>query len=194
MRSLFALVFVVGCGNSNPSSYTIPDGGASLDGHIDPVPGCMTACDCQPGLSCENGKCSAGTKTYCCEATTCPTGNACQSTNGTFGTCQPSGVNGSNGGTGGVSGGIIGGSSGGIPGFDFDAGFGGLIGGGTGGIPGFDLDGGLSGGLTGGLTGGTSGGDGGMSGGYCNLIPCSSDSICTSLGCTMCDSASGKCQ
>ena len=192
MRSLLALVFVLGCGTNNAPTYVVGDGGPGLDGHIDPNPTgtCQTACDCQPGIGCQNGRCMAGTSsTYCCEASTCPGGNACQSSSGSFGTCAGAGVNGSNGGSNGASGGLTGGLGGGIPGIDFDAGFGGLIGGlsGSGGTD----DGGIIGGLTGGLGGSD---DGGSGGGFCDIIPCSDDGICMLAGCAMCDTTAGKCQ
>ena len=181
MRSLLALVFVAGCGTNNAPTYVVGDGGPGLDGHIDPNPTgtCQTACDCQPGIGCVNGHCAGGSSsTYCCEATTCPSGASCQSSSGSFATCQ-GGVNGSNGGSNGASNGASGGIIGGLGG----GGDCGLIGGLIGGLSGFggNDDAGIIGGLTG-------------SGGICGAIPCSDDNICMLAGCAMCDATSGTCQ
>jgi len=50
---------------------------------------CRTACDCEPGLGCVEGRCSAGnTPVYCCESERCPAGEACQHRDGERDTCQ----------------------------------------------------------------------------------------------------------
>jgi hypothetical protein len=45
---------------------------------------CKTACDCEPGLACRRGKCSMSQMgmVYCCESSTCPQGELCQSQQG----------------------------------------------------------------------------------------------------------------
>lgn len=49
---------------------------------------CTTACDCMPGLGCFGGKCTQGAvAVYCCNSTTCPSGDACQSSTGSYGRC-----------------------------------------------------------------------------------------------------------
>lgn len=177
----------LGCGGPNPSSSPSPhDGGASLDGHLEQNPGqmgssCATACDCQPGLSCVSGSCGAGGAAYyCCESSSCPAGSMCQSASGSLSTCGGSGSGGSGSGGSGSGGSGSGGSGsgGGVPGLP-GLGDGGI--GGGGGLPGLG-DGGLGGG-----------------GGACGLVSCQSDSDCTSglvalLGCTACDTATGKCK
>jgi hypothetical protein len=76
----------------------LPDLAQPLSG---PGGSCQTACDCQPGLACQNGSCGQTQfgMIYCCESDTCPQGNFCQSSQGGFGQCMPGG-NGGNGGTG----------------------------------------------------------------------------------------------
>ena len=97
MRSLLCLLVVVGCRSNNIDTLPFPDGGANLDGHIDNNPGgngstCITACDCQPGIGCQNGRCAAGgANTYCCEASTCPAGSSCQSSSGNLRFVKPDG-------------------------------------------------------------------------------------------------------
>ena len=50
--------------------------------------GCTTACDCMPGLGCFGGLCRQGTvAVYCCNSTSCPSGDACQSSTGKYGRC-----------------------------------------------------------------------------------------------------------
>ena len=40
---------------------------------------CRTACDCPPGLTCDDGRCAAGlTPVFCCESERCPVGQQCQ--------------------------------------------------------------------------------------------------------------------
>jgi hypothetical protein len=49
---------------------------------------CTTACDCMPGLACFNNQCVAGVAAvYCCSSATCPTGDYCQNTSGSYGMC-----------------------------------------------------------------------------------------------------------
>jgi hypothetical protein len=61
---------------------------------------CQTACDCMPGLACPSGNCVKSTLgvIYCCDDSSCPTGNFCQSASGGFGQCG-----GGNGGGGGFN-------------------------------------------------------------------------------------------
>lgn len=178
-----ALLLVCGCGGDGSpvgSGGGSADGGLkSVDGHTDDNPGsagtsCQTACDCQPGLSCNAGKCgSGGAAYYCCTSSSCPMGSGCQNDTGSLGVCG-----GGSGGGGGAGGGGAGGGAGG-PGFDL----GGL---GGGGLPGFG-DGGLPGG----------GGGGGGGGLFCAILTCTQDSECSAgpgaaFGCTKCNA--GHCQ
>lgn len=49
---------------------------------------CVSACDCQGGLSCINGQCTKGQKpVYCCDSPNCPQGAACESKKGGKSTC-----------------------------------------------------------------------------------------------------------
>jgi hypothetical protein len=49
---------------------------------------CISACDCMPGLACFGGLCRQGTvAVYCCNSTTCPSGDVCQSSTGSYGRC-----------------------------------------------------------------------------------------------------------
>jgi hypothetical protein len=87
---------------------TSADGGGTLggDGAVEltpdlsgfPSPGdlggagasCTTACDCAPGLGCFGSTCVAGVQpVFCCEqpSATCPHGELCQHTNGSYGSC-----------------------------------------------------------------------------------------------------------
>lgn len=200
-------LFAYGCGGSDdsyPNNPAVSDAGTNLDGHLggdnnNNGATCATACDCQPGLACQNGHCVSGaSNTYCCEASTCPSGQTCQSMNGSFSQCTTptTGANGSNGGNTGSSGGAIGGLTGGLGGnIGGLGGFGdgGIIGGLTGGSGGLigglgGTDDGGAGGIIGGLSGGSSGGNP-----ICSFINCTQDSDCTGLGCTMCG-GSGTCQ
>jgi hypothetical protein len=70
------------------------DSTGGVNGKVDSTLGaagasCYTACDCNPGLACINGKCnSAGVPRYCCESTSsCPSGMACQRQSGPLGIC-----------------------------------------------------------------------------------------------------------
>src|SRR4051794_23319916 len=47
---------------------------------------CTTACDCQTGLGCLQGKCMGSQlgMLYCCESKTCPTGGYCPSQSGQY--------------------------------------------------------------------------------------------------------------
>ncbi len=50
---------------------------------------CRTACDCDSGQGCFDGQCiDTDVPIYCCESDVCPTGQRCQSRNGTFGQCR----------------------------------------------------------------------------------------------------------
>jgi hypothetical protein len=54
----------------------------------DPTRTCRTACDCEPGLACIQGKCIAATApVFCCENARCPAGEQCQHRDGTRGRC-----------------------------------------------------------------------------------------------------------
>ena len=201
MRKLLPIVLPIvalaaaGCssGDNAPSGSgvggggsAVSDGGVNFDGHMDTTPGqagstCATACDCQPGLSCANGKCgSGGAAYYCCTSTSCPQGSGCQLDTGAISMCG----GGSSGGGAGSGGGGGGGGGGGLPGFG-DLGLPGGGGGGGGGLPGFgDL----------GLPGG-----GGGAGAFCALISCTQDSDCSggfggALGCATCDTTAGSCK
>lgn len=49
---------------------------------------CRTACDCDPGLGCFDGKCIAGiAPVYCCDGNQCPAGDMCQGRSGRMGQC-----------------------------------------------------------------------------------------------------------
>lgn len=49
---------------------------------------CVTACDCNPGLACPNGKCGVGqVPVYCCGSMTCPNGSLCQFPSGAVDRC-----------------------------------------------------------------------------------------------------------
>ena len=99
--SILAVLMLFGCSSSNNLSSGNSDGSTDLSGvsqnsdlTVEPDLGgpgasCMTACDCQSGLSCNQmGTCEAVAQgmVYCCERT-CPTGNFCQSMDGTFMMC-----------------------------------------------------------------------------------------------------------
>jgi hypothetical protein len=44
---------------------------------------CRTACDCPPGLLCDDGRCLAGfAPVFCCESDRCPVGQQCQHSDG----------------------------------------------------------------------------------------------------------------
>ncbi len=49
---------------------------------------CRTACDCEGGLDCLNGRCTfAGNFVFCCSSATCPQGQNCVNEQGEFGQC-----------------------------------------------------------------------------------------------------------
>jgi filamentous hemagglutinin len=49
---------------------------------------CTTACDCQAGQACFNGRCTAaGQPIYCCSSANCPARAICQNSGGSFGQC-----------------------------------------------------------------------------------------------------------
>ncbi|MCH6561606.1 MAG: hypothetical protein IH800_04190 [Myxococcales bacterium] len=51
-------------------------------------PECRTACDCEPGLGCFDGRCIAGfAPVFCCDADVCPAGHSCQHRNGRMDRC-----------------------------------------------------------------------------------------------------------
>lgn len=57
-----------------------------------PDPACTTACDCDPGLGCFNGRCAVGVApVYCCDAE-CPADAACQRADAGYQTCRPAGA------------------------------------------------------------------------------------------------------
>lgn len=50
---------------------------------------CRTACDCDPGLGCFDGKCIAGfAPVFCCEGEQCPAGDQCQHRDGRMDRCE----------------------------------------------------------------------------------------------------------
>ncbi len=54
----------------------------------DPTRECKTACDCQPGLGCFEGRCLAGiAPVYCCDSPICPAGGMCQGSDGVHDLC-----------------------------------------------------------------------------------------------------------
>lgn len=56
----------------------------------DVVKECRTACDCSPGLTCEDGRCIAGAAPlFCCESSRCPRGQQCQHADGSADECGP---------------------------------------------------------------------------------------------------------
>jgi hypothetical protein len=69
----------------NDGGYSTDAGGAGA--------GCMTACDCMPGLGCFGGQCVA-TKNpvYCCGGSPCPAGDICEHSTGGFGRCGVTGT------------------------------------------------------------------------------------------------------
>lgn len=49
---------------------------------------CRTACDCSPGLMCDDGRCIAGfAPVFCCESDRCPVGQQCQHRDGRLDRC-----------------------------------------------------------------------------------------------------------
>ena len=53
-----------------------------------PTPQCMSACDCQTGFGCFNGRCLAGINpVYCCDRGFCPIGAMCDHVDGRPDTC-----------------------------------------------------------------------------------------------------------
>jgi hypothetical protein len=49
---------------------------------------CQTACDCSPGLMCDDGRCVAGfAPVFCCESDRCPLGQQCQHRDGRLDRC-----------------------------------------------------------------------------------------------------------
>jgi hypothetical protein len=54
----------------------------------DPREHCQTACDCSPGLMCDDGRCAAGiAPVFCCESDRCPIGQQCQHRDGNLDRC-----------------------------------------------------------------------------------------------------------
>ncbi len=54
----------------------------------DPSRRCDTACDCEPGLGCFDGRCIAGfAPVFCCDSDICPAGQQCQRRNGEMERC-----------------------------------------------------------------------------------------------------------
>lgn len=52
-------------------------------------PECRTACECDPGLGCFDGKCIAGfAPVFCCDGRECPEGEQCQSHSGSMSQCR----------------------------------------------------------------------------------------------------------
>lgn len=50
---------------------------------------CRTACDCEPGLGCFDGKCIAGfAPVFCCDGEYCPAGEQCQHRDGAMDRCD----------------------------------------------------------------------------------------------------------
>ena len=51
---------------------------------------CETACDCEPGLTCEDQECVISERglSYCCEHPNCPIGRACEFSTGSAGLCE----------------------------------------------------------------------------------------------------------
>ena len=55
----------------------------------DPSRECKTACDCNPGLGCFDGRCIAGfAPVFCCDSDTCPADQPCQRRNGAWERCE----------------------------------------------------------------------------------------------------------
>jgi hypothetical protein len=55
----------------------------------DPERECKTACDCEPGLGCFEGRCLPGiVPVYCCDSDICPEAQQCQHREGGFDRCQ----------------------------------------------------------------------------------------------------------
>ena len=54
----------------------------------DPSRRCNTACDCEPGLGCFDGRCIAGfAPVFCCDSDICPADEQCQRRNGEMARC-----------------------------------------------------------------------------------------------------------
>jgi hypothetical protein len=117
MRSFFllGLMVLVGCGDDNAQNGADLSTSADLSAGVDDLAGggggdlagggddsglivitdggsngatCTTACDCLPGLACVGGLCRQGTApVYCCNSTSCPIGDICQSSTGGYGRC-----------------------------------------------------------------------------------------------------------
>ncbi len=76
-----------GTGGGDMAGTNPVDGFVITDGGVAGTT-CTSACDCMPGLGCFAGKCAAATNPiYCCGSTSCPSGDICQSMNGTYGRC-----------------------------------------------------------------------------------------------------------
>jgi hypothetical protein len=74
-----------GGGGPSDGGYSTDAGGAGA--------GCMTACDCMPGLGCFNQHCVVtNNPIYCCGATPCPNGAFCEHSGGGFGRCGMTGT------------------------------------------------------------------------------------------------------
>jgi hypothetical protein len=108
------LTVLVGCGDDNGKSHADLSASEDLSAGADDLAGasgdlaggggdgglivitdggtsgaaCTSACDCLPGLACFGGLCRQGAASvYCCNSTTCPTGDFCQSSTGMYGRC-----------------------------------------------------------------------------------------------------------
>ena len=84
----------------SPSGQDMDDAGMEsldrgvVDMFVDPLDqdqgsrDCESACDCTPGQTCTDGRCtSASAPTYCCEGGFCPSGEACQFESGSMAIC-----------------------------------------------------------------------------------------------------------
>ncbi len=72
-----------------PSCPLCADCAAEVCIVADKEPECRTACDCDPGLGCFDGRCIAGfAPVYCCDADVCPAGEQCQHADGRMDHCD----------------------------------------------------------------------------------------------------------
>ena len=94
-RAAALLILVIaGCTDGDAPPQLVQDLGlSSLDGGPADLQGvgaaCSTACDCTPGLACENMACaSAQVPVFCCGAASCTGTSVCEFPDGKVGQCD----------------------------------------------------------------------------------------------------------